>query len=118
MVDVVIVCVVARDALQRIKWEAVPAMIVHALHRREEEQEHRLARRQTRQGLRETRPDGLEHEPLERVVVRRAKRVRHVKPVVHRVEMLVEPAVRVHRAVEEVLPGVHEEPAPMRAEAS
>lgn len=43
MVDIVVIRIVAKEQLQRVKWEAVPAVVVDGLHRREREEEACLA---------------------------------------------------------------------------
>ena len=106
-----VVGVIAREQLQRVEGEAVAAVVVNGLETGHEEEEHGLARRHVRQELRDAGANSVEYESLERVVVERAKCIRDVQPVMHGVELLVEPAVRVHRAVEEVLPCVDNEPA-------
>ena len=78
MVNVVVVRVVAGEALQWVEREAVPAMVVDALHGGEEEEEHGFARGHPREDLCEPRSDGLEHEALDGVVVGRTERVGHV----------------------------------------
>jgi hypothetical protein len=60
------------------------------------------------------RAKSIEKETLKRMVVERPKSVRHVQPMVYRVNVLVEEAIHVHCPVKYILPSVQEEPAETR----
>lgn len=110
VVYVVIVGRIAAENLERVKREAVAGVVVDGLAGGEDEEEHRLADRETGDSLRKYSAERVEQEALDRVIVERAVSIRHVQPVMDRVEVLEEEPVNVHRAVEEVLPRVEYHP--------
>jgi len=110
VVYIVVVCCVAGDHLERVEREAVPAVVVDCLARGEDEEEHRLADREARNCLGEHGTKRVEQEALDGVVVQRPVSIRHVQPVMDRMEVFVKEQVKVHRAVEEVLPCVERHP--------
>jgi len=110
VVYIVVICRVTGDHLERIEREAVPAMVVDCLAGGEDEEEHRLADREARDGLGEHGSKRVEEEALDGMVVQRAVSIGHVQPVMDRMEVFVKEPVKVHRAVEEVLPCVERHP--------
>jgi len=110
MVYIVVVCCVTGDHLERVEREAIPAVVVDCLAGGEDEEEHRLADREARDGLGEHGSKGVEQEALDGVVVQRAVSIGHVQPVMDRMEVFVKEPIKVHRAVEEVLPCVERHP--------
>lgn len=70
-----VVGVVARQKLQRVEGQAVPAVVVHGLQTRDEEEEHGLARRHACQELRDSSADCVKNESLNRVIVQRPERI-------------------------------------------
>lgn len=110
VVYIVVVSRVAGDHLEWVEREAVPAVVVDRLAGGEDEEEHRLADREARGGLGEHGAKRVEQEALDWVVVQRAVSIRHVQPVMDRMEVFVKEPVYVHRAVEEVLPCVERHP--------
>lgn len=110
VVDIVVVGGISADHLERVERKTVPAVVVDSLAGREGEEEGGLSDGEARDGLGEHGAERVEQEALEGVVVERTKGVRDVEPVVYRVDVLVEELVYVHRAMEEVLPGVEDDP--------
>ena len=110
VVDVMVVGCVSAEHLERVERKAVPAVVVDGLACREGEEKGGLSDGELRDGLGEHGTQRVEQEALDGVVVERTKGIWHVEPVVHRVEVLVEELVNVHRAMEEVLPGVEDDP--------
>ena len=111
VVNVVIICIVAAHELEGIPREPVSAMVVHGLECRHQEEKHGLAGARANDPFRKARTTSVQQESFEWMVVERAKRVGHVQTVVGRMELLVQVCVHVHGTVEEVLPGVDDEPA-------
>jgi hypothetical protein len=110
MVDIMVVGGVSADHLERVERKAIPAVVIDSLAGRDGEEECSLPYGETRDGLGQHGAKRVEQEALDGVVIERAKGVRHVEPVMHRVEVLVEELVDVHRAMEEILPGVEDDP--------
>lgn len=69
VVNVVVVRVVPAEPLQRVPREAIPAVVVDGLERGDAEEEHRLARAEVADLLRDERTERVDEEALERVVV-------------------------------------------------
>jgi hypothetical protein len=107
--DIMIIAIIGEQDLKRIPRELVPTMIVHSLCRRDRKEEDRLSRSHERATLRQSRAEGVEDEPFERVVVEGSKGVGDVEAVVDRVDVAVEETVGVEVAVPEVLPAVEDE---------
>lgn len=110
MVNVMIVCIVPANELQRVKWEVVPAMVVHCLERRKREQEHGLTSRHTSNNLRSQCTARIKDKPFHGVIIQGPKRIRHVQSVMPRVKVLVQPLVNVHPPMKEVLPCIDYKP--------
>lgn len=110
VVDIVVVGGVSADQLERVKRKAVPAVVIDGLAGREGEKERCLSYGEARDGFGEHGAKRVKQQTLDGVVVECAEGVWHVEPVMHRVEVLVEELVDVHRAMEEVLPGVKDDP--------
>lgn len=108
--NVMVVGVVRCEPLDRVERQLVTAVIVDRLQRRDGEEERRLTDGHERGGFRNRCAEGVEQESFERVVVQCAVCVRDIQAVVPRVEVLVRPSVHVHAAVEEILPGINDEP--------
>ena len=106
MVYVVVICRVAGEQLERVEWEAVPAVIIDRLAGREDEEEHRLADREASDGFGKHGAERVEQEALDWMVVERTVSIGHVQPMMDRVKVLVEEPVEVHRTMEKVLPRV------------
>lgn len=85
VVDVVVRRIVARDVLQRVERQRVPAVVVHRLHHATREEGHAHARAEHRDLVPERRAQRVEQEALDRVVVERAVGVGDVEAVVARV---------------------------------
>lgn len=85
-------------------------MVIDGLECGKCEQKSGLTNRHSRYPLSESRTQQIEKETLNRVVESPAERIRHVQPMVPRVDGLVQKFVHVHGAMREVLPGVDEEP--------
>jgi hypothetical protein len=115
VVNIVVVRGVSADHLERVERKAVPAVVIDGLAGREGEEERSLSYGEARDGLGKHGAKRVEEETLEGVVIERAKGVRHVEPVMHRVEVLIQELVDVHRAMEEVLPGVEYDPNERRS---
>lgn len=109
MVDIVVICVIRREHLEWIKWKTVSAMVVDGFTRAESEQEHGLSDRQSCEVFCYGCTTSIQYETFQRVVVQCAESVRHVKPVMYRVQLLVQKLVGVHQTVQEVLPRVNDE---------
>ena len=107
---IVVVCRVAGDHLERVEREAVPAVVVDCFAGGEDEKEYRLADREARDGLGEHGTKRVEQEALDGMVVQRAVSIGHIQPVMDRMEVFVKEPVKVHRAVEKVLPCVERHP--------
>lgn len=116
--NVVIVGVVSSHVLERIPGEGEPAVVVDRLHRRDDEKEERLSRREADEFVREYAPARVEGEAFERMVVQRAERVRDVETVVPRVDGPVEIRDLVRRPVHHVLPAVENEPVRLKKEVN
>lgn len=101
--------IVREEYLERIERQFVSAMIIYGLHRREREQQDRLADGHAGCGVCDSCAQGVEQETLQPVVVQSTESVRNVEPVVHRVDVFVEELVLVEKAVEEVFPSVKDE---------
>jgi len=109
MVNVMIICVVPEHHLQRIKGQAVSAVIIDCFEGRKGKEEGCLADGHEAKSLGKGGPDAVEEEALERVVVECAEGVGNVKTVMRLVELFVKKLVDVKQAVEEILPGVNDE---------
>lgn len=110
MMNIMIIRIIPKHHLKRVHRQSIPTMIIHRLQRRQRKQHRRLPRAHPRYQLRPHSADGIEHEALEGVVVERPEGVGDIKAVVPAVEGAVEEGRGVHEAVEEVLPGVDDEP--------
>ena len=89
MMYVVVIGRVAAEHLERVKREAVAAVVVNRFASGEDEEEHRLADREARDGFGQQGADRVEEEALDGVVVERTVGVGHVEPVVDRMQVLV-----------------------------
>ena len=110
MVNVVVVGIVGSHELERVPWKLVAAVVIDSLQGGKHEQHNRLACGQTGDQLCDTSTNTVENEALNGVIVQSTVGVRHIEPVVHRVECLVEERVVVCGTVKEVLPCVDDEP--------
>ena len=78
MMNVMIVCVVGSDHLERVERYAVTTVVVDSLEGGECKEEHGLASRHECARLSYNRSDGVEDEALNGMVVERTERVRNV----------------------------------------
>ena len=78
VVNIVVVSVVAREPLQRVEREGVPAMVVDGLEGGNREQKRGLAKRHASQPLGDDGTTRIKDEALDGVVVQCAVRVRYV----------------------------------------
>lgn len=78
MMNVMIVCVVGSDHLERVEGYTITTVVVDSLEGGECEEEHGLASRHECARLSDNRPDGIEDEAFNGMVVERAERVRNV----------------------------------------
>lgn len=110
-VNVVVVCIVAGEVLQRIPREGESAVIIDRLHGRDDEEEEGLTRREADDLVREDTAARVERKAFERVVVERAEGVRHVEAVVPGVDGAVQEGDLMCRPVHHVLPAVEDKAA-------
>lgn len=108
MMDVVVVCIVSTEHLERVEWEAVSAVVIDRLARAEREQEQGLPDSHSRQVLCQSRTKGVKDETFERVVVESAIGIWHVKFMMNHMQLPVKELVGVHPTVEEVLPCIED----------
>jgi len=104
VVDVVVGGVVAGDALQRIPWQSVSAVVVDGLDGGKGEEEHALAGIHEGDFVGQTGAESVEEKSFKGVVVQSAVRVWDVESVVTGVESDIQPLVHVHSTMQEVLP--------------
>lgn len=69
MVNIVIVCIVPEEELQRVEPEAISAMVVNGLHGPESKEKRRLTNGHARQALRENRAHRVQKKSLQWMVV-------------------------------------------------
>lgn len=111
--NVMIVCIVPEEELQRVEPEAISAMVVNGLHGPESKQKRRLTDGHARHALREERAHRVHQKSLQWMVVLRTEGVWNVQPVMHRVEVTIQEFARVEEPVKEILPSIDDEPSPM-----
>jgi hypothetical protein len=78
VVYVVVVCRIATDHLERVERKAIPTVVVHCFAGGKDEEKHRLANRELREGLGEEGTERVEQNALKRMVVKRTVRVGHI----------------------------------------
>ena len=82
MVNVVVIGGVGEEHLEGVERQAVPAVVVHCLQRRDDEEDERLAEGHAGGGLGDAGADGVQEEALDGVVVERTECVGDVEAVV------------------------------------
>lgn len=107
--QVVVVDVVGKEALERIPREVVAAVVVDRLGRRDAKEQDGLPGRHARARLGHDGSERVHDEAFDGVVVQGAERVGDVEAVVDRVDVLVEELVGVKVAMDGVLPSVEDE---------
>lgn len=109
--NVVIISVVRCHELERIKGNAISAVVVDSLEGGQGEEDHRLAGGHKCACFSEDRSNGIEKKALDGVVIERSESVWDIKAMVPRVEVPVQPFIDMHPAMKEILPCIDEEPA-------
>lgn len=78
VVNVVVIGVIAREPLQRVKWEGVSAVVVDGLKGGNCEQKCGLAKRHASQPLGDDSTARIKNEALDGVVIQRTVRIRYI----------------------------------------
>lgn len=110
MMDIMIVGVVPGHELERIPGEGITTVVIDGLQCGDGEQDHGLPGGQTCAPLRDSSSQCIEEEAFDGVVIKRPESIRHVQAMMPGVEVPVQELVDMHGAMEEVLPGVDDEP--------
>jgi len=111
VVNVVIVSIAAREPLQRVKRQGVPAIIVDGLEAGNREQKRGLAKRHAGQPLGDRSTTRGKDEAFDRVAVPSPVRIWHVQPMMPGVDGLEQERVHVHGTMQEVLLSVDKKTA-------
>ncbi len=106
MVGDLLISIVVKEALQRVEWEIVSAVVVDSFQsrKREERKSATVAHTTDKEG--QAGSDTVHQEALEWMVVQCAERVGHIESVMAGVEVLVEIWHVVEKAMEKVLPRI------------
>jgi|SRR5882724_10792998 len=79
VMDVVIVGVVAKEGLERVPRDGIPAVVVYRFEGGKSEEERRLADGHVREGLCDRCAKGVEEKSLKRVVIKRPICIGHIR---------------------------------------
>ena len=110
MVDIMVVRVVLAEHLQWIPRETVSAVVVHCLECGDDEEQRRFPCRHECDSLGKGSTDTVKKETFQWVVVQRAICVGYIEAVMNGMEGFVQESVEVHGTMQEVFPGVNDEP--------
>jgi len=78
VVDVMILCIIREEYLERIKWQRVSAMIVDGLECSKREEEERLSGRHAGDSVCDGCADRVEKEAFKPVIIERTESIRDV----------------------------------------
>jgi hypothetical protein len=110
MVNVMVICPVLAEHLERVPGEAIATVVVDCLKDADAEKQCCLPDGHLGPRFSKYCSDGVEEEAFHRMIVQSSIRIWHIEAVVYRVQMTVEEFVHVHGSMKEVLPSVDEEP--------
>ena len=108
--NIMIICVVAKEVLERVPRESESAMIIDSLRRRDAEEEDILSNRQIGDHVSEESAASVENESFDWVIVECSESIGNVESVVPAVNCSVEEGDLMSRSMHHVLPSIENEP--------
>jgi len=82
MVNIMVICIIRHEDLERVEREVVSAVVVHCLETGETEQDHSLTSGHADYGLCDKSACGVKNETFDGMVVKCPVGVRNIEPVV------------------------------------